>query len=93
MVADDRTGATQRSADAAPMRRASPAKTARPGLFARLARFLRQIVDELRKVVRPTRPEWMTYTTVVIAFVVTIMVFVFALDSAFTRLVFWVFAG
>lgn len=66
---------------------------AKRGLFASLGLFIRQIIAELRKVVRPTRSEWVTYTTVVIIFVVTIMMLVFGLDAAFTKLVFWVFAG
>lgn len=56
-------------------------------------RFIRQILDELRKVVRPTRQEWTTYTIVVITFVVTVMMIVFGLDTVFTKLVFLVFAG
>lgn len=63
------------------------------GPFSAVGLFLRQILDELRKVVRPTRQEWLTYTTVVIIFVTVIMLFVFGLDTLFTKLVFWVFAG
>ena len=70
-----------------------PAKDTSKGGPASLGRYLRQILDELRKVVRPTRTEWTTYTIVVIIFVVAVMAYVFGLDSLFTRLVFWVFAG
>lgn len=61
--------------------------------FAAVGLFVSQILDELRKVVRPTREELTTYTLVVIAFVSVIMLLVFGLDSIITRLVFWVFAG
>lgn len=61
--------------------------------FAAVGLFISQILDELRKVVRPTREELTTYTLVVIAFVIVIMLLVFGLDSLITRLVFWVFAG
>lgn len=61
--------------------------------FSAIGLFISQILDELRKVVRPTREELTTYTLVVIAFVSVIMLLVFGLDSLITRLVFWVFAG
>ena len=60
--------------------------------FASIGLFISQVLDEMRKVVRPTREELTTYTIVVIVFVVAIMLFVFGLDTLFTRLVFWVFA-
>ena len=61
--------------------------------FSAIALFLTQVLDEMRKVVRPTREELTTYTIVVIFFVTVVMLFVFGLDTLFTRLVFWVFAG
>lgn len=70
-----------------------PAKSPSKGGSVSLGRYLRQILDELRKVVRPTRHEWTTYTIVVIVFVVAVMAYVFGLDSLITRLVFWAFAG
>ena len=46
-------------------------KDQRKGLFARMALFLRQVVAELRKVIcRPAR-NCLTYTRVVLVFVVT----------------------
>ena len=62
-------------------------------LFQSLGLFISQIIDELRKVVRPTRHELLTYTSVVIVFVAVIMMFVFGLDTLFTKLVLWVFGG
>jgi preprotein translocase subunit SecE len=55
--------------------------------------FVSQILDELRKVVRPTRSELVNYTIVVIVFVTFVMGLVSALDYAFTKLVLWVFGG
>ena len=74
-------GATRRSEAATRRKRGGP----------RL--FLRQVVAELRKVVRPTRNELVTYTTVVLVFVVAVMAFVSVLDLGFGRLVLWVFGG
>jgi preprotein translocase subunit SecE len=65
----------------------------RPGVFARLALFLRQVVAELKKVVRPTRNELITYTSVVLVFVLVVMLFVSGLDFAFGKLVLWAFGG
>ena len=44
----------------------------RSGPFGRVALFLRQVVAELRKVVTPTRRELISYTGVVLIFVVNI---------------------
>lgn len=63
------------------------------GLLRRRQLFLRQVVAELRKVVRPTRHELLTYTSVVLVFVLIIMTYVSGLDFAFGRLVLWVFGG
>ena len=65
----------------------------RRGFFARIALFLRQVVAELRKVVRPTRNELITYTTVCMVFVAVVMAFVAGLDIAFGKLVLLVFGG
>ena len=55
--------------------------------------FLRQVVSELRKVVRPTRDELVAYTTVVLVFVLAVMLYVGILDLGFGRLVLWAFGG
>ena len=56
----------------------------KPSLWARFTLFMRQIVAELRKVIWPTRKELITYTTVVIIFVVIIAAIVAVLDYVFT---------
>ena len=53
--------------------------------------FVSQILDELRKVVRPTRSELWNYTLVVIVFVSAMMAMVALLDFGFTKLVGLVF--
>lgn len=83
------------SASATPRGEAPQGETDRPaqrrGLVGRIALFVRQVVAELRKVVRPTRQELFTYIGVVVAFVLVVMAFVGVLDLAFGRLVLWVF--
>ncbi len=55
--------------------------------FGAIALFISQILDELRKVVRPTRHELVTYTSVVIVFVSIVMGYVWGLDQLFVKLV------
>jgi preprotein translocase subunit SecE len=59
--------------------------------FRALKLFISQILDELRKVVRPTRNELWNYTIVVIVFVTVMMALVSSLDLGFTKLVSLVF--
>lgn len=66
---------------------------ARRGFLARIALFFRQVVAELKKVVRPTRSELVTYTGVVLAFVAVVMAFVTLVDLGIGRLTFWVFGA
>ena len=59
--------------------------------FARLALFIRQVIGELRKVVTPTRKELISYTGVVLVFVVIMMALVYGLDFGFSALVNFLF--
>ena len=65
----------------------------RVGLFARLIRFVREVVAELKKVIWPTRKELVTYAAVVIVFVAVIVTIVALLDAGFEWSVLKVFAG
>ena len=67
-------------------------RAAKRNVFARIALFFRQVVDELRKVVWPTNGELWTYISVVVVFIVAIMAFTGILDTVFDRIVMWVFA-
>jgi preprotein translocase subunit SecE len=55
--------------------------------FGAIALFISQILDELRKVVRPTKHELVTYTSVVIVFVSIVMGYVWGLDQLFVKLI------
>ena len=63
----------------------------RPSPIARMVLFVRQVVAELRKVIWPTRKELVTYTTVVLVFVVVMVSIVSLFDFAFTKAVLAVF--
>jgi preprotein translocase subunit SecE len=57
------------------------------GLIARILLFYRQVVAEMRKVVWPTRNELITYTIVVIVFVVSFAALVLVFDIGVSRVV------
>ncbi|WP_165865777.1 preprotein translocase subunit SecE [Vallicoccus soli] len=80
-----------RGATALPDGGGSGSSGSRPGPLARLSLFYRQVVAELRKVIWPTRKELITYTTVVIVFVLVVIAYVSVLDLGFGRLSLWVF--
>lgn len=63
----------------------------RGNIFARIARFYRQVVAELRKVVWPSRKQLTTYTAVVLVFVSFIIAVVSLFDLVLTKITFWVF--
>ena len=68
-------------------------KGERQNVFARIALFYRQVIAELHKVIRPTRRELVTYTTVVLVFVTGLTLIVAILDNLFGRAVLFVFGG
>ena len=65
----------------------------RRGPFGRLNLFFRQVVNELKKVVTPTRKELVSYTGVVLVFVVIMMAIVYGLDLVFSLVVNFVFGN
>lgn len=70
---------------------ARKARESNRGPFARVSLFLKQVMAELRKVVTPTRKELLSYTGVVLVFVVIMMALVSALDWVFALVVTYVF--
>ncbi len=54
------------------------------GMFSAMARFFREVMGELRKVVTPTRKELINYTGVVLVFVIIMIGIVWTLDLAFS---------
>jgi preprotein translocase subunit SecE len=75
---------TQTDADAKPQK--EPKRRTSP------LGFVKQVVGELRKVRWPTRQELVTYTIVVLVFVVIILAYVSLLDFAFGEAVTWLYA-
>ena len=63
----------------------------RPGRIRNIGTFYRQVVAELRKVIWPTRKELVTYTTVVVFFVLVMVAVVAVFDLAFGKAVLAIF--
>jgi preprotein translocase subunit SecE len=63
----------------------------RRGPFERVSLFIAQVFNELKKVVTPTRRELLSYTGVVLTFVIIMMGLVYGLDLGCSALVTWVF--
>jgi len=61
-------------------------KQAKPSLFKRLAKFIRDVIAELKKVTWPTRKDFVTYSGMVLAFIVLMGLITFGIDSVITAL-------
>ena len=85
-----RAGISESKGTATP-KRAAATQVKKPNVFARLGRFLREVVAELRKVIWPSRNQMVTYTIVVIVFVVFMVALVGVLDLLFAKGVLAVF--
>ena len=84
-----RAGVTERKGTATRTR--DTERDDRGNLWQRLLRFLREVVAELRKVIWPARNQMVTYTIVVIVFVVIMVALVAGLDLLFAKGVLSVF--
>nr|WP_296532133.1 preprotein translocase subunit SecE [uncultured Actinomyces sp.] len=58
----------------------------KPGFFAGIFLFFKQVIDEMKKVTYPTGSETWTYFVVVVVFVAAIMLFAGLLDFGFGKL-------
>ena len=89
---DGETGATRVATKGAPTPSRDTARAPSEGsVIARLRRFLREVVAELRKVHWPTRRQIVVYTVVVLVFVAFMVTLVGLLDVGFQKLTFALF--
>ena len=87
--AQRRQGTTvDRARAASSARRSAPEQRKKTGV----RQFLKEVRQELRKVLWPTRRELITYTIVVLVTVVVLTAYVFGLDVVFSKFVLDVFA-
>ena len=66
-------------------------KVVKPNVFMRIGLFIKQIIDELRKVVTPTAKERFFWSLAVFIFVLLLMALVTGMDFGLGKLVLWVF--
>ena len=66
-------------------------KEDKPNFFMRIGLFIKQVIDEIRKVVAPTGKELLGWSVAVFIFVFLLMLFVTALDFGLGKLVFLIF--
>ena len=67
------------------------AKAKKPNVFMRIGLFIKQIIDELRKVVTPAAKELFFWSLAVFIFVLFLMAIVTGMDFGLGKLVLWVF--
>ncbi|OZG48940.1 preprotein translocase subunit SecE [Bombiscardovia coagulans] len=63
----------------------------RPNIFQRIGMFIKQVFDEIRKVVAPTGKELLGWSVSVFVFVLFLMIFVTTLDFGLGKLVMLIF--
>ena len=67
------------------------AKTVKPNIFMRIGLFIKQIIDELRKVITPSPKELLLWSLAVFIFVIILMLLVTSLDFGLGQLMKLVF--
>lgn len=63
----------------------------KPNVFMQIGLFIKQIIDELRKVVTPTTKELAGWSVAVFIFVVLLMAAVTGMDLGLGKLTLWIF--
>ena len=66
-------------------------KAIKPNIFMRIGLFIKQIIDELRKVVTPTSEELFFWSLAVFIFVLLLMALVTGMDYGLGKLTLWIF--
>lgn len=66
-------------------------KAIKPNIFMRIGLFIKQIIDELRKVVTPTSKELFFWSLAVFIFVLLLMALVAGMDYGLGKLTLWIF--
>ena len=66
-------------------------KAVKPNIFMRFGLFIKQIIDELRKVVTPTSKELFFWALAVFIFVLLLMALVTGMDFGLGKLTLWIF--
>jgi preprotein translocase subunit SecE len=67
-------------------KKAKPAEK-KPGVFARIGKWLRELKSELKKVQWPSKKQTVNNTLVVIACIVVVGIFIWVFDAAATAII------
>ena len=67
------------------------AQAKKPNVFMRIGMFIKQIVDEMRKVVTPTSKELFFWALAVLVFVLFLMAIVTGMALGLGKLMLWMF--
>lgn len=81
------------TADEQPARIGAPSGGKKRGFFGAVILYIRQVIAELRKVVKPTRGELFKMTGIVLAFVVIMILIITGLDLVFGSLTSLIFSS
>ena len=68
-------------------------KQKKPGIFARIGKWLKEMKSELKKVQWPTRKQTINNTLIVIACVVFVGIFIWLFDFVAGMAIEWILAG
>ncbi|MCC3292486.1 preprotein translocase subunit SecE [Arthrobacter sp. zg-Y1110] len=79
--------------DEQPDRIGVPSDGKKRGFFGAIFLYVRQVIAELRKVVKPTRGELFKMTGVVLAFVAVMILLITGLDLLFGSITSMIFSG
>ncbi|MCX4097804.1 preprotein translocase subunit SecE [Nocardia sp. alder85J] len=83
--------ASRKTSTSASTKAEKSGKSGKGNPLKRLVKFMREVVAELRKVIWPNRKQMVTYTSVVLVFVVFTIAYISGLDVAFIKGVNWLF--
>lgn len=70
-------------------KKSTSAQAKKPNVFMRIGMFIKQIVDEMRKVVTPTSKELFFWALAVLVFVLFLMAIVTGMDFGLGKLMLW----
>jgi len=60
-------------------------KSDKPGFFARISKFFKEVTSEVKKLSWPNRKELVSYTLTVLAFIAIFAIVIYACDLLFTE--------
>lgn len=72
-------------------KKSTSAQAKKPNVFMRIGMFIKQIVDEMRKVVTPASKELFFWALAVLVFVLFLMAIVTGMDLGLGKLMLWMF--